>query len=239
MNGSIFKSFTYPVKSKRIIFTILAAAALSAWQTSMQVFRAVEAILPAIKSAVSLIAGFAGFAALTVIPGYLVSIVGAISSEENPKFKWKEFADPQNKILIPFLKLSLVVLWSFLPLEMYLLLSGKNQSPPSIWTVLVLGLFSLFYYPMALLIVSATGKLMSSLLPSNVLEPIFKTRKLYLILLARFWLFGLLPFFIMPLWFVPVIGPFSVSFIALYLWTCGMKELNDFYLSNIDILKWQ
>lgn len=186
-----------------------------------------------------LISGLAGFAVLIIMPGYFVKLIKHAGGAQEDRFDWRELADVQNAILAPAFKFLLVTFWSFLPIEMYLALLIKNHGTISALAIIFLLLFSFIYFPMAFLMMAVTNKTMPSLLPSNVIEPIFKIFKSYILFLLLFWLFLLLSLIALLLWPIPFIGPLASSFILLYLWTCGMKLLGDFYLRNKDILNWQ
>lgn len=237
--NSIRSSFLFPVSGKLLIPIFIGSFCLSLWQIFQTLFKAFSGIQAILGPPVYLISGLAGFAILIVMPGYFVKLIKHAGEAQEGRFDWRELADVQNVIMVPAFKFILVTFWSFLPVEMYLALLVRNHGAVSPLAVILLLLFSLIYFPMALLMMASTGKTMPSLLPSNVIEPIFKTFKNYFTTLLLFWIIFLLPFFALLLWSLPVIGPLLFSFILIYLWTCGMKLLGDFYLGNKDILRWQ
>ncbi|MDQ7797639.1 MAG: hypothetical protein RDU76_01675 [Candidatus Edwardsbacteria bacterium] len=217
----------------------IGAMALSAWQIAQTLFKIFPAALPPAGLPVYLIAGLAGFAVLAALPGHFIRIIRSAGQGKDLAFNWGELADVQNAVLAPVFKFLLITFWSFMPIEMYLALMIKNQgtiSPLAIFTLLV---FSFLYFPMALLMTAVTGKLMPSLLPSNIIEPIFKTLKQYILFLFLFWAVFLLPLLALLLWPVPFIGPLAFSFILLYLWSCGMNLLGGFYRKEKEGLNWQ
>lgn len=218
---------------------IAAALGLSLWQMVETVFT----IYPSLKNTLGLplylMSGLAGFTVLIMLPGHFVRLIKATAVGDRFSVDWRQLTDIQNGLLTPLFKFILIGFWSFLPVEMYLALASKNHNLPSPWAVSLLAVFGLIYFPMALLMTAVTGKIMPSLLPSNVVEPIFKTFKRYILFLFPFWAFSLLPVLTFILWTIPIVGPFLSSFILIYLWTCAMKLLGEFYGKNKDVLKWQ
>lgn len=232
------KSYFIPAK-RQLAALALGALGLSAWQMAQTLFKIFPEALPLAGLPVYLISGLSGFAILVVLPGYFVKIIKQACDKNDYIFNWRELADVQNAILVPAFKILLVTVWSFLPIELYLALLVKNHGAPSPLALIFLLLFSFIYFPMALLMMAVTNKTMPSLLPSNVIEPIFKTFKRYILFLLLFWILFLLPLFALLLWPIPFIGPLASSFILLYLWTCGMHLLGGFYHTEKHILNWQ
>ncbi len=218
---------------------LIGSFGLSFWQISQTFFKTFSGIKAFLGTPVYLISGLAGFAVLIVMPGYFVKLIKHAEEAQEGRFYWRVLTDVQNAVLLPAFKFILVTFWSFLPVEMYLALLVKNHGSISPVAIILLLLFSLIYFPMALMMMAVTGKTMPSLLPSNVIEPIFKTFKAYFTALLLFWIYFLLPFFALLLWPIPVIGPLVSSFILLYLWTCGMHLLGGFYHKEKEILNWQ
>lgn len=219
---------------------LIGALGLSLWQIFQTIFKAFPGAKSVLGLPVYMITGLAGFAVLVALPGYFIRIISSAGSQEKIlAFNWRELIDVQNTILAPAFKFLLIVFWSFLPLEMYLALSVKNHGAPNPLAMMFLLLFSFIYFPMALLMAAITGKFMLSLLPSNVIEPIFKTFKRYALFLFLFWTVFLLPLFALLLWPIPFIGPLSASFILIYLWSCGMHLLGSFYSKEKERLSWQ
>lgn len=228
------------IKDTKLLTAIsLGSLGLSLWQTIQTLF----SLFPSLKGPLGLpfylISGLAGFAVLTMLPGHFIRMIKETAADGHYRFNWRQWADIQNGLLPPLFKFILICFWSFLPVELYLALAAKNHNPAAFWTAAILAGLSLVYFPMALLLMAVTGKIMPSLLPSNVIEPIFKTFKSYLMFLLPFWVVCLTPFMALLLWPIPVIGPLLASFILLYLWTCGMKLLGNFYHMHKDALKWQ
>lgn len=212
---------------------------LSMWQISQTFFKLLPGALPFASIPVYLISGLAGFAVLVIMPGYFIKILKQAGDINNSKFNWLTMADLQNAILVPAFKILLVTVWSFLPIELYLALLVKNHGAISPLAIMVLLIFSFIYFPMALLMMAVTGKTMPSLLPSNVIDPIFKTFKSYIAFLLLFWIIMVLSLISLLLWTIPFIGPLLSSFILLYFLTCSMHLLGSFYYNEKDILNWQ
>ncbi len=212
---------------------------LSAWQMAQSLFMIFPGALPLAGLPVYLITGLAGFAVLVTLPGYFIRTIRSAGQGNDRVFNWRDLTDVQYTIVAPAFKFLLITFWSFLPVELYLALSVKNQGAPTPWAIIFLLLFSCIYFPMALLMMVVTNKTMPSLLPSNVIEPIFKTFKKYISFLLFFWTIMLLPLIALLLWPIPFIGPLSVSFIILHLWSYGMHLLGSFYRKEKESLNWQ
>ncbi|MBU1356061.1 MAG: hypothetical protein KJ620_05795 [Candidatus Edwardsbacteria bacterium] len=232
-------SFLFPALGKLLIPILVGSICLSLWQIFQTTFKIAPKIQSVLALPVYLISGLSGFAILVVLPGYFVKIINQAADKNEYIFSWRELADVQNAILVPAFKILLVTVWSFLPIELYLALLVKNHGAPSPLALIFLLLFSFIYFPMALLMMAVTNKTRPSLLPSNVIEPIFKTFKRYILFLLLFWILFLLPLFALLLWPIPFIGPLASSFILLYLWTCGMHLLGSFYRKEKERLNWQ
>jgi len=240
MNRFNLKSlFLFPISRNFWIPILIGSFCLSLWQIFQTIFKIAPKIQSVLALPVYLISGLAGFAVLIALPGYFVKIIKQADDKNDYIFSWRELADVQNAILVPAFKILLVSVWSFLPIEMYLALLVKNQGAPSPLAIIFLLLFSFIYFPMALLMAAVTNKTMPSLLPSNVIEPIFKTFKRYILFLFLFWFVFLLPLFGLLLWPIPFIGPLFSSFVLLYLWSCGMSQLGSFYHKEKERLNWQ
>jgi hypothetical protein len=231
------KSSFIPAKRQLLLLSV-GALALSAWQIAQTLFKIFPGALPPAGLPVYLIAGLAGFAVLVALPGHFIRTIRSAGQGKDLAFNWGELADVQSAILAPVFKFLLIIFWSFLPVEMYLVLLAKDHGGLSPLAMIVLLILSFIYFPMALLMTAVTGKLMPSLLPSNVIEPIFKTLKQYILFLFLFWIVFLLPLFGLLLWPVPFIGPLATCFILLYLWSCGMRLLGRFYRKEKERLNW-
>jgi len=232
--------FIDTIKDTKLLTAIsLGSLGLSFWQILQTALATISQGRLTFWMPVYFLAGLAGFAVLLILPGHFIRLILKAGNNDRNLFDWHELADIQNAVLAPAFKFALICFWSFLPVEMYLALAAKNHHPPSPWAAALLAALGLIYFPMALLMAAVTGKIMPSLLPSNVIEPIFKTFKSYLMFLLPFWVVCLTPFMALLLWPIQVIGPLLASFIILYLWTCGMKLLGNFYHKNKDALKWQ
>jgi len=225
--------------NRQLAALALGALGLSAWQMAQTLFKIFPEALPLAGLPVYLISGLAGFAVLVALPGHFIRVIKSAGEGNDLAFNWRELTDVQNAIVAPAFKFLLIAFWSFLPVELYLALSVKNQGAPTPLALMFLLLFSFIYFPMALLMMISTNKTMPSLLPSNVLEPIFKTFKKYISFLLFFWTIMLLPLIALLLWPIPFIGPLASSFILLYLWTCGMHLLGSFYRKEKERLNWQ
>lgn len=233
------KTSFIPAK-KKLAALALGALGLSAWQMAQTLFKIFPGALPLAGLPVYLITGLAGFAVLAALPGHFIRIIKSAGNEKKDlAFSWRELADVQNAILAPAFKFLLIVFWSFLPIEMYLALSVKNHGAPNPLAIMFLLLFSFIYFPMALLMAAVTNKIMPSLLPSNVIEPIFKTFKKYICFLFFFWIIMVLPLITLLLWPISFIGPLAASFVLIYLWSCGMHLLGSFYGKEKERLSWQ
>lgn len=237
--NKIRSSLLFPMSEKLLFPIMIGSFCLSLWQISQTLFKAFSGIQTTLGTPIYLISGLAGFAVLIIMPGYFVKLIKHAGQAQQGRFDWRKLADVQNAILVPAFKFILVTFWSFLPVEMYLALLVKKHGAISPLALIALLLFSLIYFPMAFLMTAITGKIMPSLLPSNVIEPIFKTFKNYFTTLLLFWIYFLLPFFVLLLWPIPVIGPLVSSFILLYLWTCCMHFLGGFYHKEKETLNWQ
>lgn len=233
-----FKTSFIPA-NRQLAALALGALGLSAWQMAQTLFKIFPEALPLAGLPVYLITGLAGFAVLVALPGHFIRIIKSAGEGKYLVFNWRELIDVQNAIVAPAFKFLLIAFWSFLPVELYLALSVKNQRTPNPLAIIFLLLFSFIYFPMALLMMAVTNKTMPSLLPSNVLEPIFKTFKKYISFLFFFWIIMLLPLIALLLWPIPFIGPLAASFILLYLWSCGMHLLGGFYNKGKEGLNWK
>lgn len=225
---SIAGAFKYFCGRKNVVLMIIGAAGLSVWQWVQATSGLFPAMPPVFSVPAKLVSGLAGFSVLLVMPGIYMRVISAASRGVDEPVDWRALADVQKNIMEPCFRAALVVLWSFLPLEMYLAVVMQKQGTASPWAVLILMSFSLFYFPMALMMAAATGKVMPSLLPSNVLEPIFRSFKEYLVLLLLFWPTMILPMAGLMLWPAAVIGPLAASFVLLLFWACGMHLLGTF-----------
>jgi hypothetical protein len=232
------RSSFIPAKGQLALMSV-GALALSAWQLAQTLFKIFPGALPPAGLPVYLMTGLAGFAVLAFLPGYFIGLLRSAARGKAPALNWRELADVQNAVLLPAFKFLLIAFWSFLPIEMYLALSVKNHGAPNPLAMMFLLLFSFIYFPMAWLMAAITGRFMPSLLPSNVIEPIFRIFKRYALFLLLFWTVFLLPVLALLLWPIPFIGPLSASFILIYLWSCGMHLLGDFYRKEKESLGWQ
>jgi hypothetical protein len=217
--GSVITALKCCLKPSHLRPLIIGACGLGLWQVSQTLLGFLpQPARPAVLLA-NILSGMAGFLTLALLPGILLRRAAA---EPGSPIDWRVLSDLPGRVLTPALVTVLILLWSFLPLEMYLALLGKGR--PSPWVLgLTLGM-GLSYFPMALLMAATSGKLMPSLLPSGVLERICGQWAGYLKLLALFWPMVLLPLAGLLLWPLPLAGPLLSSFILLWLW-CGAAGL--------------
>ncbi len=180
--------------------------------------------------------GVLGLYALLLLPDYFGGIVrrAAQGSDETPP---PPKLSALQSMVVPALKMTVVVLWSFLPLVLYLAALGPDQRP-SLTLALVLLAVASGYLPMSLLMHVMTGKLWHPLLPSNVIDPIVRTFASY----WRVWLLMsavlLLLIGIVALSRIPVAGPTLATFAGLFLLAGVMHALGHFYRMEQGKLTW-
>ncbi len=182
--------------------------------------------------------GLAWFVMAAILPGFFQTIVWntAIGKDDFPS--WPGFADPWSQVVLPTIKSLLVLMWSFLPLSLVLTAAVRTHARPYLWPLLISLAYGCFYFPMAFLMTSISGKLWPSLLPSNVVEAGAKTGGTYIRLVALFWLLVLPSILMTALWPVPFIGALIPAFVWLYCWAAAMRLLGRFYRLEAGRLEW-
>jgi small-conductance mechanosensitive channel len=196
-----------------------------------------QKLVPGVPAALigllKLAGGLTGFAVLVTAPGLLVGMAADPEKSGTEKVSVKYLRDRADAIFKTGLKTAAVTIWSFLPLEIYFALLAKSRTTPSSWLTAFLLLLSLVYFPMALKMLAGSGKLMPSLLVSQVLEKMVLFSQPYFRALPIFWLLMILPLPGLLLWRIPFAGPVMASFLILYLWFCAMYLLG----ASFDIKK--
>ncbi len=227
----------YPIEARLLKPLVIASLGLSFWQFIQSFFSLLPKMPAQIYGLAQVLGGMAGFLILLMAPGILVEIISRTTQRGDPDLSLKGLAGQAEKIVMATLKAAVISIWSFLPLEIYFALLVKSKSVPSFGLTGVLLLLGLIYFPMSLLLLAVSGKTMSSLLVSNVLEPMTRTAGSYAGFLFPFWAMMLLPLAGLQLWPVPFIGPWAACFILFYSCSCAMKLLGEFYLLNRDKIK--
>jgi len=223
------RNLKYPVRAKLLKPMVIGSLGLSLWQGLHSLIQYLSKPPEIIIGPAQVLGGMAGLIVLLIAPGILVEIISQASKGKSPDISSAGLAGRPGTIVKATLKSSVIFIWSFLPLEIYLALLVKNKAVPSYGLALVLLSLGLIYFPMALLLMAVSGKAMPSLLASQVLEPMAKTAAGYAKFLVLFWPLLLLPMAGLQLWPIPFIGPWVSSFLFLYLWACAMNLLGEFY----------
>lgn len=202
---------------------IIGAWGLALWQMVQPSLGLFPQASQAIVLLANLLSGLAGFLVLLVLPGILMRLAAAGPGTGLDR---EVLSDVPGRVLKPAWWAGLITFWSFMPAGMYLALLGGGR--PSPWALAALAGMGMAYLPMALLMAASSGRLMPSLLPSGVLEQIFRQPVGYIKLLALFWPVILLPLAGLLLWPLPLVGPLVSSFLLLWLWCGGAALLAEF-----------
>ncbi len=202
---------------------LIGACCLAMWQMAQALLGLFPQLPRPLVLLANLLSGLAGFLALLAAPGILLRLV---ASGPGAVLDWRFLSDVPGRMLKPALRSGLAILWSFLPAGMYLGLLGEGR--PSPWALAALAGLGMAYLPMALMMTASSSRLLPSLLPSGVLEQIFRQPIGYVRLLASFWPMTLLPLAGLLWWGVPLIGPLVSSFLLLWLWCGGAALLAEF-----------
>lgn len=224
-------ALAHPATSGMAPFLALAAFFLSLWQMAASLQQMMPGAPKALIGLLQLAGGLTGFIALLLVPGLIME---AAAGREQ-RFIMKQIRAGAEKSVKTTVMAAAVTLWSFLPLEIYLTLQTRSHGPISPWLAGILLLLSLLYFPMALKMLAVSGKLMPSLLVSQVLERMTAAGQAYFGMLPLFWLLLLAPLPGLLLWKVPLAGPVITSFLVLYIGSCAMFLLGTAFVIKTDI----
>jgi hypothetical protein len=227
----------YPARRGPLLFLASMALCLTIKPLGDALLGPWPRALAGMQTPLKLAWGLLGLGSLLLLPNYVSGIIrcaarGADGAPNHPKL-----AQLQSMVM-PALKMTVVVLWSFLPLALYMAALGPNQRP-SLALALVLLAVAGGYLPMSLLMHVMTGKLWHALLPSNVIDSIVKSFASYGLVWLLMSAVMLLLIGSVALSRVPVAGPILATFTGLYLLCCAMHALGRFYRAEEKNLNWQ
>ena len=225
----------YPARGRMPLFLLVMALCLTVKPLADSLLG--PALAVRLRAPLLALSGVLGLAALVLMPAFYNAIVKRSAADEQGSPGWPGLSDPAA-LAAAALKVYAVVIWSFLPLLIYLLTLEKTKSAPSLPLVLTLSVLACLYLPMALLLLIMLGKLWPCLLPSNVIDPVVRTFATYWRLRLMMLAGGLFLPVSALLARIPVIGPAIAVFCGLYLYTCMMNALGRFYRLEQKRLNW-
>jgi len=228
----------YPAQRDGLIMLSFAAAGLSLGRVLEDLGHFLPVVRFVLSVPIFMVSGLAGAAIVVLLPGFLNSIALRTARGKDDFPDWPSFSDLFTNMVFPSLKCLAIVIWSFLPLELYLWTAIRNRLTPSAPLLALLAIAGLLFFPMSFLMMVITGRLWAAMLPSNTIEAIAKSLKDYLRLCPLFWLLLLLPAASAVLWRVPILGAPAVMFLTLYCWAAAMHLLGRFYRLEEKKLGW-
>ena len=164
---------------------------------------------------------------LLILPGYMFSIIESTALGKDELPDWPDFSFFWSEVLLPFFQIIGLFL---IPVAL-----GRIFRDITIWIILL----SLFYYPMALLILAVGRKIINALNPVIAVISIFKIWKVYLPTVALFYIlfFGgrYLGTFINR---IPLVGVFLSTFFLLYIFIICLRLVGYLYRNNYNKLGW-
>lgn len=164
---------------------------------------------------------------LLILPGYMFSIIESTALGKDELPDWPDFSFFWSEVLLPFFQIIALFL---IPVVL-----GSIFRDLTIWIILL----SLFYYPMALLILAVGRKIINAINPVVAVTSIFKIWRVYLPTVALFYIlyFGGLYFgaFINR---IPLVGAFLATFFLLYIFIICSRLVGCLYRSNYNKLAW-
>jgi hypothetical protein len=230
------EALRYPARGKAPLFLLVMALCLTVKPVADRLLGSGLSTL--LRAPLLALSGVLGLAALVLLPAFYIDIVKRTAAGGQGSPGWPGLSDPAA-LAGSALKAYTVLIWSFLPLLLYMLGLENGTAIPSLLLVAALFIISFLYLPMALLRLITTDKLWPCLLPSNVIDPVVRTFRSYWRLPLLMLAIGLFMTVSALLTRIPVIGPAIAVFCGLYLYACMMNALGRFYRLEQKRLNWQ
>ncbi len=164
---------------------------------------------------------------LLILPGYMFSIIESTALGKDDMPEWPDFSFFWSEVLLP--------LFQIITLFLIPVVLGIIFRDITIWIILL----SLFYYPMALLILAVGRKIVNAINPVLAITSIYKIWRVYLPTVALFYLlyFGGL-YFGSLINGIPIIGELLTTFILIYIFIVCSRLVGCLYRNNYSRLKW-
>ena len=177
--------------------------------------------------------------AMGYIIAYFFSVINTSAEGHESPPEWPAFTDFAESIIMPIIRIIFVWLVSYSFPVLYILLGWFVLGGISWPIVILLALFGSIYFPMAVLAVAMSGRMVSAL-PMVVIPAMLNAPVDYIICLVAYLVVIIMRAFANQLLALPIpfVGLIIQYFIMLYFLIVTGRLLGNFYNANQDKLGW-